>query len=41
LNEIFGGPPKIARQRRALLSDFADRAPEEWWAGMDEVFHLD
>ena len=20
---------------------FADRAPDEWWAGMEEVFHLD
>jgi L-rhamnose mutarotase len=20
---------------------FADRKPDEWWAGMEEVFHLD
>ncbi len=20
---------------------FADRTPDEWWAGMEEVFHLD
>lgn len=20
---------------------FADRGPDEWWAGMEEVFHLD
>jgi len=26
LNEIFGGPPKIARQRRALPSDYVTRA---------------
>lgn len=23
------------------LRPLADRAPEEWWANMEEVFHLD